>query len=83
MSMKSERLLTYGDMADKLHLSRTAVWQLVRDGELREPIRIGRARRFREADVDRWIRRQSGEDAPSGDSGSADDGNPAAGAAGA
>ena len=75
--MSNERLLTYADVQARLSLSRTAVWSLVRAGKLKEPARIGKARRFREADIDRWIRLQTGEDAPCGDSGSADDGNPA------
>ena len=78
-----ERLLTYTDVQAKLRMSRTAVWQLIKDGELMEPLRIGRARRFRESDVDAWIAALAREDAASGDSEPADDGNPAAGAASA
>ena len=83
MNQKPERLLTYTDVQEKLRMSRTAVWQLIKDGKLKEPLYIGRTRRFRESYIEAWIDALAREDSPSGDSGSADDGNPAAGAAGA
>ena len=50
-----ERLLSYKDVGARLGFSRTAVFELVRSGKFPTPLRIGRARRWRESDVDRWI----------------------------
>ncbi len=55
MTEQHERLLTYDEVGRRLGLGRTALWALVRDGKFPEPLRIGRARRWRECDVDRWI----------------------------
>ena len=79
-----ERLLSYREVARRLDCHRTTVDRWVRIGIFPAPFRIGtETQRFRESEVDAWIARLAGEDAPCGDSGSADDGNPAAGAAGA
>ena len=48
-------LLTYREVASRLNCCRQTVWKLVKRGEFPEPLKIGRARRWREADVDAWI----------------------------
>ena len=50
-----ERLLDYAEVCRRLKLGRTQVYLMVQRGELPEPMRIGRARRFREADIDAYI----------------------------
>ena len=64
----SEQLLTYPEACQKLHVSRTHLWQMVKEGQLPEPIRLGRARRFRAADIDALIRRLAGAPQPEGTS---------------
>ena len=49
-----EQLLTYDEVGKRLHVSRTQAWKLVQAGEL-HPIRIGRAVRFRESEINGWI----------------------------
>lgn len=49
-----ERLISYQEVGTRLTLSRTAIWALVKAGEL-HPIHIGRAVRFRESEIDSWI----------------------------
>ena len=74
------RLLTLDDLKRKLGVSRTATWNLRRRPDFPRPVLIGEARKFIEAEVDGWIAAQPREDRPCGDSGTASDGNPAAGA---
>ena len=50
-----ERLITYAELGGRISLSRVKIWEMVRDGEFPEPVRIGRAVRFVESDVDAWI----------------------------
>lgn len=50
----TRRLLRIEDVADRLQVSRSMVWRLVRDGSIRS-IRIGRAVRFRASDIDLFI----------------------------
>ena len=51
----SERLITYAELGRRISLSRVKIWELVRDGEFPQPIKIGRAVRFVESDIDAWI----------------------------
>ena len=76
-----EKLIDTAEVMRRLSCGRTQLHFMVRDGRFPEPIRIGRMRRWREAVVDAWIVRQSGEDARGGDSEPARDANPAAGGA--
>ena len=51
----TEPLLTYKDVGRLLQVSRVKIWTMIRDGEFPEPMRLGRARRWRTTDVDAWI----------------------------
>ena len=57
--MTVERLLTADDVADRLRLGRSTVYEMARRGELSSvEIRRGRGRtirRFREADIEAYI----------------------------
>ena len=48
------RLLKVPDVAARLTLSRSKTYELIDDGELRA-IRVGRARRVPESEVDRFV----------------------------
>lgn len=60
----SEQLLSTVQVMQRLNVSRTTLHYLEKAGTFPPRIKIGRAVRFRESDVDTWIRRQAGEDAP-------------------
>ena len=64
-----EQLITYPEACARLHCSRTTLWKFSRDGLLPEPIKIGRGRRFRAAEIDALIPRLAEQ--------AAADGNPA------
>ncbi len=49
------RLLRIEDIADRLAVSRSMAWKLIAHGQLRS-LRIGRAVRVRQADLDAYIR---------------------------
>ena len=50
-----DRLLTVGQVAERLSLSARTVWKLCSSGELPPPLKIGGARRWRESDISRYI----------------------------
>ena len=52
-----EQLLDYTEACRRLHCSRTTLWAFVRDGKTPEPIRLGRARRFRAVEIDKLVHR--------------------------
>lgn len=54
-----EKLLTTQDVADLLQLSRWSVARLVRIGELRCVTLGKRKRRFRPADVEKYVNKQA------------------------
>ena len=58
-----QRLLTNREVCQRLTLSRTQLHFMCKRGEFPEPLRLGRARRWREADVDNWIAALGREDA--------------------
>ena len=49
-----EILLTIPQVAERLHMARSTVYELVLSGQL-PSLTIGRSRRIREADLDAWI----------------------------
>jgi excisionase family DNA binding protein len=53
-----ERLLTVPEVAERLHVGKTTVWEMIYRGEL-PSLLIGRSRRVREVELDEWIRRQA------------------------
>ena len=55
MECMSERLLDYVEVGKRLCCGRTHLFLMVKRGEFPEPLRMGRARRWRESDVDAWI----------------------------
>ena len=56
----AEQLLDYKDVGRRLGFSRTQIYMMIRRGEFPEPMQIGRARRWRESDVDAAILRMAG-----------------------
>ena len=67
----SERLLDYREVGLRLRVCRTQIWRMINDGRLPEPLRVGRLRRWRESDIDTWIRDLTAAQA-NGDSGASD-----------
>lgn len=57
--MTDERLLRLPEVADRLALSRTAIYRLIAQGEL-QPIRIGGAVRFPTSAIDQLIEKWKG-----------------------
>ena len=55
----AERLLTVKEVAGLLHISRSAVYNLVSRGDL-PSLKIGYARRIRRRDLQRYMARSSG-----------------------
>ena len=68
----SERLLDYREVGRRLGVCRTQIWRMIHDGQLPEPLRMGRLRRWRESDIDAWIRDLAAAQA-NGDPGASDD----------
>jgi excisionase family DNA binding protein len=62
-STPEERLLTAGEVARILHVSRSMVHRLVERGDL-PSLRIGFARRFRLRNLQRYIQKQSDPSKP-------------------
>ena len=48
-------LIGYNEIARRLGVDRITVWKWVRAGRFPAPLRIGRARRWKESTVDEWI----------------------------
>ena len=82
MEVMSEQLIDVQEVCRRVNLSRTSIWIMERRGTFPRGIRLGRAARWRSADVDQWIRdktaaaetparagedSRSGAPAPSGD----------------
>jgi len=57
--VNDERLLRLPEVADRLALSRTAIYRLMERGEL-QPIRIGGALRFPASAIDQLIEKWKG-----------------------
>ena len=53
-----ERLLTLGDVRDRLQISRVTAWRLHAERGLRV-VRIGRAIRVRESDLAAWLEKNA------------------------
>lgn len=56
--LKAHTLLTVQEVASVLHISRSLIYMLVRDGDL-VAVRIGRAVRFLPEDVRDYLRRRA------------------------
>ena len=54
-----EPLLTVGDVAKKLAVSKRSVWKLLSLGQLPKPVKILSSSRWREADINAFIDRVS------------------------
>ena len=52
----SEQLIDAEEVGRRLHICRTQVWRMTKDGRLPEPLRLGRSRRWLVSDIDTWIR---------------------------
>ncbi|MEO1716600.1 MAG: helix-turn-helix domain-containing protein [Planctomycetota bacterium] len=52
---KSDRLLTVGDVAERLGLSTRTIWSLRSAGEIPSPIKIGANTRWRRSDIETYI----------------------------
>lgn len=59
----ADTLLTVNQVADRLAIGRTMLYQLIASDELRS-VKIGRARRIPESAVNEWIARQIGDQEP-------------------
>ncbi len=55
MSEQKPLLLSVKQVAELLALSSRTVWRLVSAGELPEPVRIGRAARWRMEDIEEFV----------------------------
>lgn len=53
-------LWTVGDLSELLRISRSSVYNLVRERQLPEPVRIGKSMRWDQADVLIWLGEQKG-----------------------
>ena len=54
--MSAERLLTVPDVAEQLHVGRSTVYRWVATGQLASVRLSGRTLRFRQDDIERFIR---------------------------
>lgn len=54
---RPRQLLTVGEVAAQLRISRSALYRLINDGEIAS-MRVGNCRRFTSADVESYITRQ-------------------------
>jgi excisionase family DNA binding protein len=52
---RASRLITADEVAALLGLSARTVWRMHSAGKLPEPIRLGRAVRWRHKEIDAWI----------------------------
>ena len=50
-----DNLLTYEQIGERLGMNRVTIWKLIRKGEFPKPLKIGRAVRFRESEIQQWI----------------------------
>ncbi len=62
-----ERLITTAEVMRRLGCSRTQIHYFRRSGDFPKPIMLGRSVRFRESDLDRWIRERAGVAAQTGE----------------
>ena len=53
---KSDRLLTVGDVAERLGLSTRTIWALRSAGTIPAPIKIGANTRWRRSEIETYIR---------------------------
>jgi len=58
MVANQEKLLSVLDVVERLNVSRTTLWRLVRDGKI-EAHRIGKQLRFERDEVEAFIKRTS------------------------
>lgn len=58
MAANQEKLLSVLDVVERLNVSRTTLWRLVRDGKI-EAHRIGKQLRFEPGEVEAFIKRTS------------------------
>ena len=77
-----ETLLTYHDLSVRLQLDRTTIWKMVNRRELPQPIKLGRAVRWRETEIDAHLAALTApqpdrEPGPDGDAGASGDARPA------
>lgn len=64
--MKTNRLLRIDEVCELLSFSRSSIYNMINDGKLIAPIKIGRASRWRLSDVDAFIDGQMASNAFSG-----------------
>ena len=66
-----ELLLRDRDVAATLKISVRYVWQLVTNGQLPKPVRLGNCTRWRRSDIDEFVRRAADEPGTTNGSGGA------------
>ena len=52
----TDQLLAVKTVADRLAVSARQVWKLLASGRLPQPIRLGRSVRWRQSDLDKFVR---------------------------
>ncbi len=50
------RLLTIGEVAERLSISKATAWRLIEQGDFPASLRIGWSRRWAESVVEDWLR---------------------------
>jgi len=53
--MTDVQLLSVGELAKRLMVSKRTIWSMLSSGRLPRPIRLGRSVRFRASDIEQWI----------------------------
>lgn len=51
----AERLLKLGDVCDRVGFGKSALYEMIADGEFPAPKKVRGSSRWREAEVDAWI----------------------------
>ncbi|ADV47071.1 helix-turn-helix transcriptional regulator [Nitratifractor salsuginis] len=50
-----DRLLNIKQVSEKTSLGQTKIYEMIKLNEFPPPVKLGRSRRWRESDIDRWI----------------------------
>ena len=69
--LSPQLLLRDRDVAATLKISVRYVWQLVTNGQLPKPVRLGNCTRWRRSDIDEFVRRAADEPGTTNGSGGA------------
>jgi prophage regulatory protein len=53
--MSEIRLLRLAEVAAQVGLGKTKIYEMIRSGDFPEPMKVGKASRWRNTEVSRWI----------------------------